>query len=446
MSPGPRVHGTLPLAKAEDGSLRFWSPDDQEPGTPVLVPGDLPDAELTLRVFPDAAMRAGYVAALKEHGGNAIDTVLGPPAFTPPILLVVRHDRPRVHADGLDGAIALSGAPPGLADDYSRTISFRASSREQRERGERNRKAWEPVSRVAGKHGAFLIKVEDGHVEFLPRNSRRILRVTRTDAGYRLGWDPILSRLPEELDAQWRKALADLGLSFAGAELGFHVDADAFDESSVSRFVEVQGEVEGVRERLDGILRRREIVEGFRKNPSVARIFSRMAHGAPILWSRGSPAAQMSERSLRPQSTAGTLVAELLGRGLLDVLWEAGPGVGSGLSILWHSPAGKAFAEGRYEDAVEGVLTHGRHGARPTGDLAGAIDSIRDDLTEDALETLARTLPDAMKGYPDEGRFPGSLDYGRWGALIHGALVGGIDLDEGARCYSTAAPAVRNVP
>lgn len=425
MGPGARIHGTLPLVRGLDGTYRFWAPNDSGEGEPVKVPADLPDAEITLRVFPDIPHRKGYVAALREHGGNAIDTVASPDGFLPPVLLVIRHDRRLVHGDDLDGSIALVGEIPGLERAYSKTIDYQASLRRSAEEGDRNRTAWASVSRVVSRHGVFIMDMTSEHVDFLPRDARRLCRLSRKDEGYHLAWQPILLNLADDLKGEWDDHLARLGLRFtSGGYLGY--DLPELTDEQFTRAVDVQREVESIQSRFGETMRRRETVARFAANPAVVKLLSRMLAGFPVLMGhRGGTAAQISPRSLKAQGVAGTLVWDLHRKGLLDPVWINEGGRAKGLSVFWLTDAGKALAEGRHADATEGVVLM----AGPTPPSSASFEEAMQGIVEDLAPGVLDALDEVFEAAPGESGMPGCLNYDAWGAIVLGAMLGRVHLD-----------------
>lgn len=439
------LHGTLRLARAEGtaAGVRFMDHLESDGPETVVDPQGLPAAEITLRAFRDPAARAGYVAALSEHGGNAVAWVESPERAGPPMLLVVRFDRPPREGATLDEAIPLVGGPEGLSAAYAQRRD-RAISEEARQ-AERNEieAIWATETAALRKLNAILTATGREGIEFFLQDiSDRMgsVRLWREGDALRLGWNPIRAAFAGDLAREWKAGMERLGIVDYGPK-GFGMPVERLDEASFSALREARLGLNGLFGALSDKANRRKRIEALAANPAGVRTVERAAAGLLVMsCEKLAPCGQMSPRSRRAQVVSRSLVSSLVQDGMLRPLWgkwdDGFNAVGRRAPVIYGvTEFGRAFVEGRKEEAAAGVrLRPGDPEVLPFDDLDEALGSL--------AETLRDTAP-PLEAEPFDGRVPLASDYDTWGRIFAEALAGRLRLSPDGRSVDEEALGVK---
>lgn len=445
-------HGILPLVRDQHASagVRFAVIGRDAPDACVVRPTQLPDAEMTLRIFADPAELRGYVAALAEHGGNAVSVEVAAPGHTQPVALIVRHDRPARSGSTLDDVIALVGTMKG-ADQFAKR------RRQALERIASDRRTahlaalWSRETDVLMSiPGTYLIgKNADGsHLEFMPSGTGApMMRLIRGPKGVAIGADIVRARFHDADMPEWERAVADAGMS----DLGRGVLATApgsIDADSVSRAIASSAALAQKARELGDLSHKRAAADRVRANGKLMTMLDRLAQGCVICWEGpGHQGWQLSPVSGTAVPWSGALVREAMKLGLVEHGWRstASVHVESCPGLVLPTRAGLSFLQGK-ATALEFRTDHfpAAPNAAETIDAFSYLRRNAGMFDPDALERIAdisqSELPADGSVLTESVSCEANPRAAKWTAIAAAALAGRATCDEGRLVRSVAAP------
>ena len=404
MSDPTLVHGLVRLLKDDTSPAGLaFAPHGKAEGA-ISDPRDLPDAEVSLRLFVDPVERAGYQAALTEVGGNAVSTVFLPgTSSTPTGLLVIRHDRGPRDGTTLDEVIELRGAGPNTRSAFER---MRAAAEEDLARnvafGEALRAWSSEASFVRSIPRAIVSEIAESGITF--HCDQNQFRTTREGGRLVVSWAPLVMRWEDDIEARWRDGIAGLGVALPGGRIGV-TGEDAAE--TVPRALTAARELAVLSDRLMRLHGTRREIANVRREDG--KLLGAVAAGHAVTTAFGGKTLRYSPRAKAAVPESGAAASRLVSLGLLEKLGQASDGTPPRPVLYVITEAGLALAAGDRETAARLAAERPRLIGKPRPvDLQEAVDALRSgdadafdadhfpSVEEDAsLERLVRSSEDS---------------------------------------------------
>jgi hypothetical protein len=358
------VHGLYPLVLDDTApaGIRFADPKRDAVADLLTDPTLLPDAEISLRVFPSTRELHGYEAAAAEFGGNSVAVIAGPSGRDGAVALVLRYDRERELGLGVNDSIKLVApqdkATQDLGRDLARGWMIHKDLQAKRNADAAFMQGWQSVADLLDKNSVFTQRGDTGSGALAFRYSRGNLTevwegsVKRVPEGLLIAAHPrIRTRRDEDLNARLRAEAESRGYVFDENDVASRT-VPALDLQEVERLKDAVGILSLLELGFNREQKSRDdigVILGDREN---AAVLDRIAKGCPVAHSSSERPMQMSPRSGKLQTVAWSRVTVLFKAGLIKPLywtlqWEGRPTfVSLKTAIFGLTPSGKLAAAG----------------------------------------------------------------------------------------------------
>ncbi|CAH1691490.1 conserved hypothetical protein [Hyphomicrobiales bacterium] len=358
------VHGFYPLVRddAAPAGIRFADPKRDTVEDLLTDPTLLPDAEISLRVFPSTRELHGYEAAAAEFGGNSVAVITGPSGRDGAVALVLRYDRERELGLGVNDSIKLVSPQDKAAQDLGRDLArgwmIHKDLQAKRNADAAFMQGWQSVADLLDQNSVFTQRGDTGSGALAFRYSRGNLTevwegsVKRVPEGLLIAAHPrIRTRRDEDLNARLRAEAESRGYVFDENDVASRT-VPALDLQEVERLKDAVGTLSLLELGFNREQKSRDdigVILGDREN---AAVLDRIAKGCPVAHSSSDRPMQMSPRSGKLQTVAWSRVTVLFKAGLIKPLywtlqWEGRPTfVSLKTAIFGLTPSGKLAAAG----------------------------------------------------------------------------------------------------
>lgn len=364
------VHGFYPLVRDDTApaGIRFADPKRDAVEDLLTDPTLLPDAEISLRVFPSTRELGGYEAAATEFGGNSVAVIAGPSGRDGAVALVLRYDRERELGIGVNDSIRLIAPQDKATQDLGRELArgwmVQKEFQAKRSADAAFMQGWAPVADLLDQNSVFTQRSDSGSGALAFRYSRGNLTevwegsVRRVPEGLLIAAHPrIRTRRDDDLNARLRAEAESRGYLFDENDVASRT-VPALDLQEVERLKDAVGTLSLLELGFNREQKSRDdlgVILGDREN---AQILDRIARGCPVAHSSSDRPMQMSPRSGKLHTVAWSRVTVLFKAGLIKPLywtlqWEGRPTfVSLKTAVFGLTPSGKLAAAGERRAAA----------------------------------------------------------------------------------------------
>ena len=467
------VHGVAPLVvdPSVPGGLRLGEPGRDAPDDCVHGVAQLPECEITLRVFRNSSGADAYIEAVREHGGNHVIASMSASHANSGCVLILRLDRWRPDgASTLDEAVVLRASRNDIFGDelkkgFAHARKHAMADHAEALKADAWRKKWaaelaflestpslEAIDARRGDPGRPLSyrrsrREGEGPGSYTTHSDYSLVRV---GDGLRVRGSTIEAKLDADLAERLDREREKFGvLRIDGID---QVPITEFSDASLVEAERRLGMIERERHRLQEFQKGRMDVTAVLVDPNLKKVLKRALAGfLPMVGGIGSgPGFQLSPKTGECVTVSATLLHTASRNGWLKTVW-APDRDRDGFRRYQSTPpqifalteAGVALAEERYEEAAGLVATSREQHSRLTRyygfpPLGATVPAVGAEIAAGRREALK---PIVEAGLP-EGNIDVSLSSNLtrkvssdtiWGRIVAGMLCGLVSEDDNGK-------------